>query len=74
MRNPFKEFGANTDGPFTDAFPITPSDDDPYAEGADAGLAGQPDSANPYDPETQEDAHLSWNDGWASIHYHEDDE
>ena len=29
---------------------------------------------NPYDPETQEDAHLSWNDGWASIHYHEDDE
>ena len=30
--------------------------------------------ANPYDPETQEDAHLSWNDGWASIHYHEDDE
>ena len=23
MRNPFKEFGANTDGPFTDAFPIT---------------------------------------------------
>ena len=45
-----------------------------YAEGADAGLAGLPDSANPYDPETQEDAHLSWNDGWASIHYHEDDE
>ena len=49
-------------------------DFDPYAEGADAGLAGQLDSANPYDPETQEDAHLSWNDGWASIHYHEDDD
>lgn len=53
---------------------MTARDFDPYAEGADAGLAGQPDSANPYDPETQEDAHLSWNDGWASIHYHEDDE
>ena len=50
------------------------TDFDPYAEGADAGLAGKPDSDNPYDPETQEDAHLSWNDGWASIHYHEDDE
>ncbi|QXN72287.1 hypothetical protein RCSALEM_59 [Rhodobacter phage RcSalem] len=32
MRNPFKEFGANTDGPFTDAFPITPSDDNDLPE------------------------------------------
>lgn len=34
MRNPFKEFGANTDGPFTDAFPITPSDDNDLPEAA----------------------------------------
>ena len=26
-------------------------DKDPYAEGADAYLAGQPEMANPYDPE-----------------------
>ena len=35
MRNPFKEFGANTDGPFTDAFPITPSDDLKFVTGQD---------------------------------------
>ena len=42
---------------------------DYYAEGADAALAGLPETANPYDPE--DDAHLDWNDGWASIHSEE---
>ena len=40
-------------------------DGDPFTEGAEARLAGDPESANPYDIE--DDAHLSWNDGWASI-------
>jgi hypothetical protein len=40
---------------------------DPFAEGADAALAGEPESANPYDPDEDCDAHLSWNDGWLSI-------
>lgn len=41
------------------------SDDrDPYAEGADAALAGQSETANPYDPIADEEAHCSWNDGW----------
>lgn len=38
---------------------------DAYTEGAEARLAGQPETANPYPPESDE--HLSWNDGWASI-------
>jgi hypothetical protein len=38
---------------------------DPYAEGADAALAGASESKNPY-PVTS-DEHLSWNDGWLSI-------
>ena len=41
---------------------------DYFAEGADAALAGAPETANPYDLDTEEAAHLSWNDGWASIH------
>lgn len=41
--------------------------DDPYAAGADAVLAGLPETANPYDPEEDEDAHMSWNDGWAGV-------
>lgn len=40
--------------------------DDPYAEGVDAALAGMPETANPYDPEDEE-AHMSWNDGWLSV-------
>lgn len=36
--------------------------EDPFAEGADAALAGASDTSNPYAPET--DAHLSWNDGY----------
>lgn len=38
--------------------------DDPYERGADAGAAGGSETDNPYPPAT--DAHLSWNDGWAS--------
>lgn len=38
---------------------------DPYAEGADAALAGRSEAENPYDP--QSDEFLSWNDGWNSI-------
>ena len=38
---------------------------DPYAEGADAALAGQSETTNPYDPVSDE--HLSWNDGHASV-------
>lgn len=45
---------------------------DYFAEGAEARLAGQPETANPYDLETDEDAHMSWNDGWASIDEGED--
>ena len=39
-------------------------DRDPYAEGADAYLAGASDTSNPYAPDSDE--HLSWNDGWNS--------
>lgn len=51
-------------------------DSDPHAEGHDAYLAGLPETANPYDPETDEEAHLSWNDGWnaASDELTEDEE
>ncbi len=41
-------------------------DRDPRAEGLDARLAGKPETANPYDPELDAEAHLDWNDGWAS--------
>lgn len=37
---------------------------DAYAEGADAFLAGRPESDNPYDDDT--DDQLDWNDGWNS--------
>jgi hypothetical protein len=40
-------------------------DADPYAEGHDARLAGRPETANPYDPINDSEAHLSWNDGWS---------
>lgn len=40
---------------------------DPHAEGADARLDGEPETANPYDPELHAEAFCSWNDGWASI-------
>lgn len=40
---------------------------DAYAEGADAALAGKPETANPYDLTTEEALHLDWNDGWNSI-------
>ena len=46
------------------------SDKDPFAEGADARLAGRPDTANPYEvdgPDGDFEAHCAWNDGWASI-------
>lgn len=39
---------------------------DPFAEGVDAFHSGLAETQNPYDPEDHEDAHLSWNDGWAS--------
>ena len=42
-----------------------PTGRDPFAEGADARLAGQGDDRNPFKPAT--DANLSWNDGWNSI-------
>lgn len=38
---------------------------DAYAMGADAALAGESDTRNPFEPGT--DAHLSWNDGYLSI-------
>jgi ribosome modulation factor len=37
---------------------------DPFAEGYEARMAGRSDTDNPYDLTDQEDAHLSWNDGW----------
>lgn len=41
---------------------------DPFAEGADARLAGLPETANPYDMEdhTAEEA-ADWFDGWNSM-------
>lgn len=47
------------------------NDNDPYAEGADARLAGQSETANPYPFAT--DDHLSWNDGWASVDDEDED-
>jgi hypothetical protein len=49
-------------------------DTDPYEEGADAAIAGKPESANPYDLQTEEADHFSWNDGFASIMNLEDEE
>lgn len=43
------------------------NENDPFTEGSEARLAGQPETANPYDPDEDFDAHCSWNDGWASI-------
>lgn len=40
---------------------------DPFAEGVDAALAGQPETSNPYDLDEDFDAHCAWNDGWASV-------
>lgn len=37
-------------------------DNDPFAEGREAYDAGKMETANPYD--SQDDAFLSWNDGW----------
>lgn len=45
---------------------------DPFAEGADAALAGKSETDNPYDPNADMDSYTKWNDGWASIH--EEDE
>ena len=39
---------------------------DAYAEGVDAFLSGASESENPYDLDTQEDDHMSWNDGYNS--------
>ena len=47
---------------------------DYFAEGADARLAGQSETANPYDPEGMAEAHTSWNDGWNSVEMDEDAE
>lgn len=45
-----------------------PTDEtDYFLEGADARLAGQSETDNPYDIEANNSAFLSWNDGWASI-------
>ena len=48
----------------TSDLPLQPAGD-PYAEGADAALAGASDTTNPYPPATDEEA--SWNDGYMSI-------
>ncbi|MDG3444628.1 hypothetical protein [Nitrospirillum amazonense] len=45
---------------------------DPFAEGADACIAGQPETANPYDLGT--DDYLTWNDGWQSQADQDDDD
>jgi hypothetical protein len=47
--------------------PLMPGDPtrDPYAEGADAALAGASDTTNPYPIASDEEA--SWNDGYLSI-------
>lgn len=37
---------------------------DPYAEGYEAHDCNLDESANPYDLQTDEEAHLEWNDGW----------
>jgi ribosome modulation factor len=37
---------------------------DYYAEGYDAAIAGMDETSNPYDPVEQEDAYMSWNDGY----------
>ena len=47
--------------------PEQPTQRDPYAEGADAALAGLSETDNPYDLDEDFDAFTSWNDGWLSI-------
>lgn len=42
-------------------------DNDYFAEGADAALAGTDETKNPYDTVTQEAAYSLWLDGWHSI-------
>lgn len=49
---------------------------DPFAEGADAFLAGEDETANPYpildknkNPNTD---HLAWNDGWSEYQMERD--
>lgn len=59
------------DGTSPDSEPDSEGDGDPYAEGVDAFLAGDSDTANPYPPAT--DKHLSWNDGY-NANVDEDDE
>lgn len=51
---------------------ITKADADPYADGHDARLAGQPETANPYDPLEDFEAHFAWNDGWSQEDVEED--
>jgi hypothetical protein len=41
-----------------------PKNSDPFAEGREAHDAGLSETANPYDPESDE--FLSWNDGWSA--------
>lgn len=45
---------------------------DAFAEGADARLAGKPETSNPY-AGVDEAAEAEWYDGWASIDVDEDD-
>lgn len=42
-----------------------PEANDPYAEGADAATAGEPQGDNPYQRGSEE--FISWNEGWTSI-------
>lgn len=37
----------------------------PWDEGFDACEANKPETANPYDIRTHEQAHLDWSTGWA---------
>lgn len=41
-------------------------DRDPYAEGLEARISGRDETANPYDPNDEAEAHCAWNDGWNS--------
>ena len=47
--------------------PTTPAidDRDPYAEGVEAHDTNHPQTANPY-VDVDDDAEMSWNDGWAA--------
>lgn len=35
-----------------------------FERGREAYDCGRPDTANPFDPRTEEAQHLAWNDGW----------